>query len=79
MQNRERVAGRLKEARIPTPTYYPIPLNKQQRYQHYPSVPGGVPVSDNLATRAISLPMHPYLEAPVQDRIIDAVKQAVQN
>ena len=77
--NRDRVAGRLKEAGIPTAIYYPIPLNAQQGYKHFPSVPGGVPVSDNLATRAISLPMHPYLEAPVQDRIIDAVKQAVQN
>ena len=77
--NRDRVAGRLKEAGIPTAIYYPIPLNAQQGYKHYPSVPGGVPVSDDLATRVISLPMHPYLEAPVQDRIIDAVKQAVQN
>ena len=79
VENRDRVAGRLKEAGIPTAIYYPIPLNAQQGYKHFPSVPGGVPVSDNLATRAISLPMHPYLEAPVQDRIIDAVKQAVQN
>ncbi|MEE8435185.1 MAG: DegT/DnrJ/EryC1/StrS family aminotransferase [bacterium] len=79
VDDRDRVAGRLKEAGIPTAIYYPIPLNAQKGYRQYPSVPGGVPVSDNLATRAISLPMHPYLEAPVQDRIIEAVKQAVQN
>ena len=76
--NRDRVAGRLKEAGIPTAIYYPIPLNAQQGYKHYPSVPGGVPVSDDLATRVISLPMHPYLEAPVQDQIIAAVRKAVK-
>ncbi|MCH8077373.1 MAG: DegT/DnrJ/EryC1/StrS family aminotransferase [SAR324 cluster bacterium] len=78
IENRDRVAARLKEAGIPTAIYYPIPLNAQKGYMKYPSVPGGVPVSDNLATRAISLPMHPYLEAPVQDRIIEAVREAVQ-
>jgi dTDP-4-amino-4,6-dideoxygalactose transaminase len=29
------------------------------------------------AEEVISLPMHAYLEAPVQDRIIDAVRRAL--
>jgi len=38
---------------------------------------GGVPVSDRLAEEVISLPMHAYLEPPVQDRIIEAVRRAL--
>jgi dTDP-4-amino-4,6-dideoxygalactose transaminase len=36
-----------------------------------------VPVSERLAEEVISLPMHAYLEAPVQDRIIAAVRRAL--
>jgi dTDP-4-amino-4,6-dideoxygalactose transaminase len=40
-------------------------------------VDGGAPVSERLCDEVISLPMHAYLEAPVQDRIIDAVRRAL--
>jgi dTDP-4-amino-4,6-dideoxygalactose transaminase len=38
---------------------------------------GGLPVSERLADEVISLPMHPYLEPAIQDRIIDAVRQTL--
>jgi dTDP-4-amino-4,6-dideoxygalactose transaminase len=34
-------------------------------------------VSDQLSGEVISLPMHAYLEAPVQDRIVAAVCRAL--
>ena len=36
-----------------------------------------LPVSERLAKEVISLPMHAYLEEPVQDRIIAAVRRAL--
>jgi dTDP-4-amino-4,6-dideoxygalactose transaminase len=36
-----------------------------------------LPVSEGLAEEVISLPMHAYLEEPVQDRIIAAVRRAL--
>ena len=39
--------------------------------------PGGVPVSERLAGRVLSLPMHPYLEAGMQDRIAAALGEAL--
>jgi len=36
-----------------------------------------VPVSELLAEEVISLPMHAYLDQPVQDRIIAAVRRAL--
>jgi dTDP-4-amino-4,6-dideoxygalactose transaminase len=74
---RESFAAALKADGIPTAIYYPKPLHKQEAYRHYPVAEGGVPVSDLLAEEVISLPMHAYLDAPTQDRIIEAVQRAL--
>jgi dTDP-4-amino-4,6-dideoxygalactose transaminase len=66
-----------KLAGVPTMIYYPIPLSQQEGYKHYPGVAGGVPVSEDLARRVFSLPMHPYLPEDQQDYIIDVVRKAV--
>ena len=73
---REAFAASLKGEGIPTAVYYPIPLHRQQAYKHFPVGEGGVAVSDRLAAEVISLPMHAYLDAPTQDRIIGAVRRA---
>ena len=43
-----------------------------------PVAEGGLPVSEQLSSDVISLPMHAYLDEPTQDRIIAAVRGAVQ-
>jgi dTDP-4-amino-4,6-dideoxygalactose transaminase len=75
---RDAFAAALKAEGIPTAIYYPIPLHRQQAYKHYPVGDGGVAVSDTLAAEVISLPMHPYLDEPTQDRIVDAVRRALK-
>jgi len=75
---RDALAAALKAEGIPTAIYYPIPLHRQQAYKHYPVGQGGVAVSDRLAAEVISLPMHAYLDAPTQDRIIDATRRALK-
>jgi dTDP-4-amino-4,6-dideoxygalactose transaminase len=72
---RDRVAAALKTEGIPTAIYYSKPLHRQPAYKHFPIADGDVPVSDRLADEVLSLPMHAYLESPVQDRIIDAVRR----
>lgn len=76
LRDRDKVAAALKAESIPTAIYYPIPLSRQTGYRHFPTVSGGVPVSEGLAKRVLSLPMHPYLDPSVQDRIIGAVRRA---
>ena len=39
---------------------------------------GSMPVSERCAEKIFSLPMHPYLEADVQDRVIAAVETVLQ-
>ena len=75
---REAFAAKLKAEGIPTAIYYPIPLHRQQAYKHYPVGNGGVAVSERLAAEVVSLPMHAYLDAPTQDRIIDAARRALK-
>ena len=75
---RDAVAAALKSEGIPTAIYYPIPLHRQQAYKHYPVGKGGVAASDRLASEVISLPMHAYLDAATQDRIIDATRRALK-
>lgn len=75
---RDTLAAGLKAQGIPTAVYYPKPLHRQTAYRHFPIADGGLAVSDRLAAEVISLPMHPYLDAPTQDRIISAVQDALQ-
>ena len=74
---RDALAASLKEEGIPTAIYYAKPLHRQAAYRAFPVVDGGVPVSERLAEEVISLPMHGYLEEPVQDRIVAAVRRAL--
>lgn len=75
--NRDAIIKSCKAQGVPTMVYYPIPLSRQKGYAHCPSVSGGVPVSENLAQRVLSLPMHPYLDEPTQDYIIAVLKEAL--
>lgn len=79
VEDRTALADACKAAGVPTQIYYPIPLHRQTGYSHYPVAPDGCPVSEWLARRVISLPMHPYLEAAQQDRVIDAVTAALRD
>lgn len=74
---RDALAAALQAEGIPTAIYYPKPVHRQQAYARFPSVEGGLPVSERLADEVISLPMHGYLDAPTQDRIIDAAQRAL--
>jgi len=74
---RDALAAALKAEGIPTAIYYTKPLHRQPAYCGFPVADGGVPVSEQLSGEVISLPMHAYLEAPVQDRIIAAVRRAL--
>jgi dTDP-4-amino-4,6-dideoxygalactose transaminase len=75
VDNRAQFQADLKAAGVPTAVYYPIPLSWQKAYSHYPSVP--TPVSEALSARVVSLPMHPYLDRPTQDRVIMAVRTSL--
>lgn len=75
---REAFAESLKAKGIPTAIYYSKSMHQQTAYRHFPVADGGLPVCEKLSRECISLPMHPYLDAASQDRIISAVREAVR-
>lgn len=76
VDKRDAIAARLKAQGIPSAIYYPRPLHQQTAYRAYPCAPDGLPVSEELSSHVLSLPMHPYLEKATQDRIVAAVRDA---
>ena len=73
IDNRDKVQKALKSKNIPSIIYYPIPLSKQDGYLQYPSVTSGLNISNKLANRVLSLPMHPYLKEGEISRISEEV------
>lgn len=71
---RDLLAARLREAGIATAVYYPKPLHRQPAFAECPVAAGGCPVSERLAGEVLSLPMHPYLDRPTQERIAAALR-----
>ena len=76
--DRDKVAAQLKSLGVPTAVYYVKPLHRQTAYRDYPVAGNGLPVSERLSDEVLSLPMHPYLAEPVQDRIIAALADVLR-
>ena len=58
---RDEVKQKLADAGIPTMVYYPCPLHQQAAYRHLAPRQEAFPVSESLAKRVLSLPMHTEL------------------
>lgn len=72
--NRQILMDRLKEKDIPTAIYYPKPLHLQKAFASLGYRKGDFPVSEDLANRIFSLPMHPYLDENEQEQIAEALR-----
>lgn len=72
--HRAELLARLGKAGVPTSIYYPVPLHLQPAFAGLGYAPGTMPVSEAVAARIFSIPMHPYLTAAVQEEIAAAFK-----
>ena len=70
---REPLQARLKERGVPSAIYYPLPLHKQPAYRDHHDG-SRLPVSEDLSTRILALPIHPELTDEEVSRIIAAVR-----
>jgi len=71
--DRDSEMAKLKEHGVPTAIYYPKPLHLQEAFAHLGHQHGDFPVSEDIAGKIFSLPMHPYLSEADQDYIIAAL------
>jgi dTDP-4-amino-4,6-dideoxygalactose transaminase len=72
---RGRVQAALKAAGVPTAIYYPRPLHHQPAYAPYHRG-NPLPVSENVSTRILALPIHPDLTEEQAYRVAEAVREA---
>jgi dTDP-4-amino-4,6-dideoxygalactose transaminase len=73
---RELVQARLRARGVPTAIYYPRPLHKQPAYrEHHDGA--ALPISEDLATRIMALPIHPDLTEADLARICEGLLEAV--
>jgi dTDP-4-amino-4,6-dideoxygalactose transaminase len=75
--DRDAFANALKAQGVPTAIYYAKSMHMQTAYRDYPVVDGGLPVCEALSADVISLPVHAYLDEATQDRVIQAVRDAL--
>jgi UDP-2-acetamido-2-deoxy-ribo-hexuluronate aminotransferase len=60
----------LKNEDIPSMIYYRLPLHLQKVFEDLKYYRGDFPVTEEVADRIFSLPMHPYLKTKDQNRIL---------
>jgi len=68
---------RMKAKGIPTAVHYPVPLHQQPVFASLGYSTGDFPISEKIASRVISLPMHPYLSEAQQQQVVAAVYASV--
>lgn len=72
-RERSLLMDKLKSSGIPTMIYYVKPLHLQGAFASLGYKKGDFPISEDVSTRIFSLPMHPYLEQDVIDRVVSTV------
>ena len=61
---------------MPTAIYYPQPLHRMRAFERF-APDGGLPVSEQLSGRVLSLPMHPYLSDDQAHYVVDRLVAAL--
>ena len=62
---------RLNKNQIPSMVYYKIPNHLQEGYLQYGNKEGDFKVSENISKKILSLPLHPYLDESLQDKVLN--------
>ena len=70
VNNREQLIAKLNKMNIPTVVHYPIPLHLQPPFYNNQL---NLPVVEDVATKIVSLPMHPYLSTEDIEKVSRAL------
>ena len=76
--HRDALVEQMRDNGIPTGVYYPVPGHRQKAFSTFGFSLEAYPVSDALAARVISLPMHTELTKSQQHTICDALIKFVK-
>jgi len=71
--NRDVLAASLKKAGIPSVSYYAVPLHLQPVFADLGYKKGEFPITEDVASRGLSLPMNPYLSEEEVAAVCDVI------
>ena len=69
---RNRLREHCEQNNVPTQIYYPIALNKQIAYKHFPTAP--TLVAESCADTVLSLPFHPNLSMDAVAQVCESIR-----
>jgi len=72
-ERRDELKKHLSEHGVGAEIYYPLPLHLQQCFSELGYEAGDLPVSENLANRALSIPVYPELTREDQAYVVDTI------
>lgn len=72
-ERRDALAAHLKDRKIGTEVYYPVPLHRQKCFASLGHAEGSLPVSERAARETLAIPVFPELEAAEVDYVADAI------
>jgi dTDP-4-amino-4,6-dideoxygalactose transaminase len=74
---RDKVAASCRAAGVPIAIHYATPLHQAPAYRRFPTAAPQLENAESLSQEVLSLPMHADLDERTQDRVIDAIREAV--
>jgi dTDP-4-amino-4,6-dideoxygalactose transaminase len=77
LDERDRVRSSLDRAGVQTGLHYPVPLHLQRAYASLGHRCGDFPVSERVASQALSLPMFPHLTETQVDTVVAVLRTAL--
>ena len=75
--DRNAMSAFLTENNVPNMIYYPVAAHQQKMFAGFGNLNTNLPVTDELTTKVISLPIHTEMDADQQDYIIDRILEFV--
>jgi len=75
--DRDAVLKQLHAAGIGAGIHYPVPIHLQEAYAHLGHRRGSFPVTEEAASRILSLPLYPELSRPRLDRVVQGLAKAL--
>jgi dTDP-4-amino-4,6-dideoxygalactose transaminase len=74
---RQEIQKRLRDKRVSSVVYYPVPLHLQEALRFLGYREGDFPVAEKSAKEVLSLPIYPELEASVIEKIAEIIRAVV--
>ncbi|MFM7741393.1 MAG: DegT/DnrJ/EryC1/StrS family aminotransferase, partial [Planctomycetota bacterium] len=74
-----RFRAALEAAGVATGVHYPVPIPYQPAFAHLGYRRGDFPVTEDVMSHCVSLPMFPELTEDQKDVVVSSVRVALQN